>query len=97
MTRTALRRGAIVQVKSAEEILSTLDDRAELEKLPFMAEMLQYCGKQFSVEARAERICDTSHHTGGRRLPESVFLEDLRCDLSVGRSSHAEAAPFLRR
>jgi hypothetical protein len=96
MIRTALRRGDIVQVKSAEEILRTLDDRAELEKLPFMAEMLQYCGKQFSVEARAERICDTSHHTGGRKLPGAVFLEDLRCDGSAHDGCQAECRLFWK-
>jgi len=85
-----------VEIKSAEEIISTLDDRAELEKLPFMAEMLQYCGKQFSVEARAEKVCDTSHHTGSRKLPESVLLEDLRCDGSAHDGCQAECRLFWK-
>jgi len=85
-----------VEVKSAEEIISTLDDRAELDKLPFMAEMLRYCGKQLSVAARAEKVCDTSHPIGIRKLPESVFLEDLRCDGSAHEGCQAECRLFWK-
>ena len=38
----ALRVGEIVEVRSEAEILATLDAR-ELESLPFMPEMLQFC------------------------------------------------------
>jgi len=96
MGRKTLRRGDIVEVKSAEEILRTLDDRAELEKMPFMAEMLKYCGKRFAVEARAEKVCDTSHLTGSRKLPESVLLEDLRCDGSAHGGCQAECRFFWK-
>jgi len=85
-----------VEVKSAEEILSTLDDRAELDELPFMPEMLQYCGKQFSIGARAEKVCDTSHLTGSRRLPGSVLLGDLRCDGSAHGGCQAECRLFWK-
>lgn len=42
-----LRVGEVVEVLSQEEILATLDRNGELESLPFMPEMLQFCGKRF--------------------------------------------------
>jgi hypothetical protein len=50
------------------------------DNLPFMPEMLRYIGHRFQVDRRAERICDTVHYSGSRRLTDAVYLEDLRCD-----------------
>lgn len=77
-----LRPGDLVQVRSAAEILSTLDDDASIDALPFMPEMLQYSGRRFTVSHRVEKICDTV--SGGppasRRMHDTVLLDDLRCD-----------------
>jgi hypothetical protein len=78
--RLGLKSGEWVEVKSKAEILSTLDRDARLEALPFMPQMLRYCGRRFRVSKRAHKLCDTVHGTGGRRLSDAVFLEDLRCD-----------------
>src|SRR5258706_13571919 len=75
-----LRAGEWVQVRSKEEILQTLDHRGQLEGLPFMPEMFQYCGKRFSVCKRAHKTCDPPNGMGGRRMPNAVHLEGLRCD-----------------
>src|SRR5579863_2334289 len=76
-----LRKGDIVTVRMPEEILATLDERGELEGLPFMPEMVAMCGQTFQVLARAERICDTISGSGGTRsMADTVFLDDLRCD-----------------
>jgi hypothetical protein len=80
MSRNELRRGDLVEVKSPAEILATLDERGDLEGLPFMPEMAAYCGRRFRVEARADKVCDTVQFTGSRKLPRSVLLDDLRCD-----------------
>ena len=80
MTTRKLRRGDIVQVRSPEEILATLDERGRLDQLPFMPEMLPYCGQQFQVYQRADKTCDTVTGTGGRRLTHTVHLRELRCD-----------------
>ena len=40
-----LRIGEIVEVRSPEEILATLDENGELDGLPFMPEMLAWCGR----------------------------------------------------
>jgi hypothetical protein len=75
----ALRRGDLVEVRSQAEILATLDERCMLDGLPFMPEMLQYCGHRFRVAARADKICSTMY-AGSQELPAAVLLEDLRCD-----------------
>ena len=75
-----LKVGDWVAVRSAEEILRTLDANARFEELPFMPQMLQYCGKKFRVRKRAHKLCDTAFGTGGRQMNDSVFLDEIRCD-----------------
>ncbi|MHA7924513.1 MAG: hypothetical protein ACX936_04890 [Marinobacter sp.] len=75
----SLRVGDIVEVKSKEEILETLDADGRLDGLPFMPQMFDYCDKQFKVFKSAHKTCDTVNGTGGRRLKDCVHLE-LRCD-----------------
>jgi hypothetical protein len=75
-----LKVGDWVIVRSAEEILATLDSNARFEELPFMPQMLQHCGKKFRVRKRAHKLCDTAFGTGGREMPNAVFLDDMRCD-----------------
>src|SRR5262245_52431475 len=76
-----LKAGEWVEVRSAEEILATLDDRQCLDDLPFMPEMLQYCGKRFRVFKSAHKTCDTVERwTVMRRMTSAVHLEGLRCD-----------------
>jgi hypothetical protein len=96
MSDQELRRGDLVEVKGPAEILATLDERGALDGLPFMPEMAAYCARRFSVERRAERICDTIHYSGTRRLPEAVFLEDLRCDGSGHDGCQAECRLFWK-
>ena len=44
-----LRAGDLVEVRSLKEILATLDSAGTLEGMPFMQEMVRYCGKRFRV------------------------------------------------
>lgn len=75
-----LRRGDVVEVRSAGEILATLDDQGGIAGLPFMAEMVQHCGRRFTVDGTAERLCDTIQWSGSRRIPDTVLLGVVRCD-----------------
>jgi hypothetical protein len=78
--KTGLRRGDLVEVKTPDEILQTLDSEGALENLPFMPEMLQFCGKRFSVSNRALTVCFSG--PGSRRGfhgNDVVTLEGLRC------------------
>lgn len=76
------RPGDIVEVRSLEEILATLDEKGTLEGVPFMPEMAAFCGRRFPFGRTANRTCEEG--TGGmRRMPGAVFLEDVRCDGSA--------------
>src|SRR5215470_13175047 len=72
--------GDVVEVKPAEQILAGLDERGELDALPFMPEMLQFCGQRFVVDKIAFKTCDTVSWTGLRRLTDTVHLAGVRCD-----------------
>ena len=61
-----------MEVKTAEEILSTLDGQGNQDNLPFMPEMLQYCGKRFRVYKSAHKACDTLKLTKNRRMSNAV-------------------------
>lgn len=78
-----LRVGELVEVRSEEEILATLDDKGELDNLPFMPEMLRMCGQRFRVHKVAHKLCDTITGSGMRRMDRAVHLAGARCDGSA--------------
>jgi hypothetical protein len=70
-----------VRVRTAAEILGTLDEDGCLDGLPFMPEMVAFLGTTFTVDAQVERACDTiSKSSRVRRMPDTVLLSDARCD-----------------
>jgi hypothetical protein len=78
-----LRAGDTVEVRNEEEILRTLDADGKLDGLPFMPEMLGFCGRRYRIRARAHKACDTIDWQQFRRMESAVHLEDLRCDGSA--------------
>ena len=76
-----LRVGQLVEVRSAAEILATLDERGELDSLPFMPEMLQFCGKRLTVDKVAHKLCDMITEARGMYwMTNAVHLTGTRCD-----------------
>jgi hypothetical protein len=76
-----LRVGEIVEVRAADEILATLDAQGDLDGLPFMPEMLLYCGRRLRVHRSAHKTCDTiTGQLVSRRMERCVHLEGARCD-----------------
>ncbi len=76
-----LRVGDVVVVRGEAEILATLDERGELDNLPFMPEMLRFCGQRMTVHKVAHKVCDTITRGGGmRRMSHAVYLSGARCD-----------------
>jgi hypothetical protein len=69
--------GDWVEVRNKEEILSTLDSDGQLNGMPFMPEMFEFCGKRFQVYKRAHKTCDPDYKS--RRIENAVHLE-TRCD-----------------
>jgi hypothetical protein len=91
------RVGELVEVRGEQEILDTLDQNGCLAAMPFMPEMLQYCGQRFRVCAVAHKTCDTAHKTWkGRRLQSTVHLEGLSCDGSAHGGCEAECNLFWK-
>jgi len=92
-----LRCGDLVEVRSAEEILASLDANGDLDGLPFMPEMLRFCGQKLRVERSAHKTCDTV--TGqllGRRVEHTVHLDSARCDGSAHGGCQANCLLFWR-
>jgi hypothetical protein len=77
--RLNLRAGAFVEVRSESEILATLDEHGAVDGMPFMPEMLDFCGKRFRVESRADKTCNTITVMESRRLHDTVHLAGARC------------------
>jgi hypothetical protein len=82
-TNIPLRAGDWVQIKSQIEIAETLDADGMLEGLPFMPEMLEFCGKPARVMRRAEKTC--IEYPGGEYKSREfvnnnvVLLDTPRC------------------
>ena len=72
--------GDWVEVQRKEDVLRTLDAKGQLEGLPFMPQMFQYCGQRFRVFKRAHKTCDTVNGPAGLRMNNAVHLEGIRCD-----------------
>jgi hypothetical protein len=73
--------GDLVQVRSENEILGTLDASGRLEGLTFMPEMLAHCGTTMRVFRRADKTC--VRFSGIRRIENAVLMEGARCDGSA--------------
>ncbi len=83
MKQTAgLHPGDLVEVKAPDEILLTLNAEGTLNHLPFMPEMIEFCGRQFRVSNRAIKTCASSKTLSTMRgftTDDVVLLDDLRC------------------
>lgn len=80
-SREHLHVGDLVAVRSAAEILDTLDENGTRDGLPFMPEMVKLCGQRFSVLRRVEKICVEGFPSTFRKFEKDdvVLLEKLRC------------------
>ena len=78
-----LQAGDWVEVRAPREIADTLDANGTLDGLPFMPEMIEYCGRRFRVHRRVEKTCVevTSGRYDFREFPQNdaVLLDGLRC------------------
>jgi hypothetical protein len=76
----SLRGGDLVEVKTADEILRTLDAAGALDHLPFMPEMLEFCGQSFRVSRRGLTVCIYAPGSPlGFNTDDVVTLEGIRC------------------
>ena len=78
---TKLRPGDLVEVRNPREVSLTLDGHGTLDRLPFMPEMVDYCGKRFLVSKRVVKTCYYGVGTGMRKFSadDVVILDGVRC------------------
>jgi hypothetical protein len=83
--RLNLQPGELVQIRSKEEIMQTINANQKNRGLWFDVEMLPFCGKTFRVLRRVEKIVDEK--TGSMiRLPNGcVILEGVTCSGCLSR------------
>jgi hypothetical protein len=78
-----LKTGDWVIVRTAQEIAETLEGDGTLEGLPFMPEMVPYCGGTYRVLRFAEKVCieypGGSYKIRSFREDDVLILEGLRC------------------
>ncbi len=91
-----LRPGDVVEVRPPAEIVATLDASGETDGLAFMPEMLGFVGKRLTVLKRVEKICDTIAAGGSRRMRDTVYLDDLRCDGTAHDGCQAECRLYWK-
>ncbi len=74
-----LQPGELVEVKSIDEILATLNRKRRCRGLLWMTGMRRFCGKRYRVLRRVERIM---LETNGelRTMKNTVLLEGAMCD-----------------
>jgi hypothetical protein len=97
--RLGLKVGELVEVRPEADILATLDEGGTLDGIPFMPEMLPYCGQRFRVHRRADKTCDAeTTERGGhiRKLHDTVHLAGLRCDGSAHGGCQARCLMFWK-
>jgi hypothetical protein len=69
----------MVEVKSEQEIRQTLDEYGRHRGLLWMPGMARFCGKQYRVRKRVERIMLES--TGQlRKIRNTVLLDGVMCE-----------------
>lgn len=90
------RAGDVVEVRSLAEIMASLDACGALGGLPFMPEMVRYCGRRFRVFNEVTKICETIDKTGYRQLSGTVSLQGLHCDGAFHGGCEARCLMFWR-
>ena len=82
-----LRPGDLVEVRSADEIAPTIDESGHTRGLWFDSEMLPYCGGQYRVKDRVERIIDERTGEMIEISSDCLILDGVVCtgDCSTGR------------
>jgi hypothetical protein len=71
------------------------DENGTLEGMPFMPEMLEYCGRRYRVYEQAHKTCDYSTDMDAR-VPSVVHLDGLRCTREAHDGCQEECLLFWK-
>ena len=72
---SSLKSGDMVMIRSPREIMQTLDANGTLDGLPFMPEMLEFCGKRFRV---LNRVVQSTIDAAFISCPVDSFVREFR-------------------
>jgi hypothetical protein len=90
-----LRPGELVEVKSIDEILATLDPNRKYKGLLWMTGMRKFCGKRYRVLKRIENIL-LETNGDSRKMKNTVILDGVMCDGSDFGSCDRSCFHFWR-
>jgi hypothetical protein len=83
-----------VQVKSASEILASLDANGRLDGLPPMPELLEFVGQRLQVSRRVEKTCVEGYALRG--MSDALILQDVRCNGAAHDGCERRCAIFWK-
>ena len=93
-----LRRGDYVEIKSPEEILRTLDSDGAINHVPFMPEMIAFCGGRYRIARRVVTTCVSGTDSPRSFYHDDVYtLEDLRCSGAAHGGCQKACAIYWRQ
>jgi hypothetical protein len=91
-----LQPGELVEVKSKEEILQTLDKSGHNRGLRFDVEMLKYCGTRARVLSRVRQIVDEKTGRMIRFPGDCIILEGVICTADYHQFCPRSIYPYWR-
>jgi transposase-like protein len=74
-----LQPGELVEVKSADEIMTTLDAKGANRGMTFDTEMLPFCGKRYRVKQRVNQLINEKTGVMMTMKTPGVILENVVC------------------
>jgi hypothetical protein len=91
-----IRAGDRVTVRTRAEIQASLDSSDALEGLPFLPEMLKYCGHTFTVRRHVGMLIQEGVGAGMRRIKDVVLLNGTVCDGSAHGGCQRSCFPLWK-
>lgn len=92
------KRGDWVEIRSPDEISATLDGSGAVDHLPFMPEMIPFCGQRFRVASRVVKTCFYGRRSTilSFRGHDVVTLEETRCSGAAHDGCQKQCTIFWR-
>jgi hypothetical protein len=91
-----LKPGELVEVKSKEEIVQTLDAKDRNRGMTFDTEMMRYCGQRARVLRRVERILDEKTGKLLHLKGDCIVLEGVTCTAEYNQYCPRSIYPYWR-
>jgi hypothetical protein len=88
--------GDLVEIQSLENIRRTLDADGTLDGVPFMTEMIPFCGRKARVLRCVDKVYDYGRSKTLRRLRDCVLLAGTRCDGAAHNGCQARCSVFWK-